>query len=230
MNQFVLLNHFYTIYTKGKKWFVCVHTTCTVFLPHRTLQQRETCRLVMCHTAHHFKMFSEKQVTGCKRGLALRWVDLNEVLQFSGVTGDRAAAVGFHIHINAAVTEDIARGGQHCGVGARPPAQRTVPAVGAQQRFFVVIGGHGSRILASLLLLQVERRRRSRQGGEGFHSVLVLRRIPPLQELQEEDAQGEGGGEGDSHAPCCLWHQPPRPLHQARKQSSNALRVVYLKS
>lgn len=98
-------------------------------------------------------------------GLTLRRVDLDEVLQFGGVAGDRAAAVGFHVRVDAAVAEDEARGGQHCGVCAKPQAQRAVLAVGAGLSFFA---------LAGLLLLQVEGGWRSRQGGEGLHSALVV--------------------------------------------------------
>lgn len=156
----------------------------------------------------------------CHCGLGLRWVYLDEVLQFSGISGDRAAAFGFHIRVDAAVTEDKAWGGQHGGVCAEPPAQRTVPAVRAQPRFFAVLGRDELRIPTVALLPQVERGWRSRQGGEGFHSALVVRGVPPLQELQEEDAQGERGGEGNSNAPRCLWDQPPHSLHQAANRGT----------
>lgn len=159
------------------------------------------------------------------RVLALRRVDLDEVLQFGGVAGVRAAAVGFHVRVDAAVAENAPRGGQHRGVRARPPAQRAVPAAGGRgtrssvERSSVVsvlIGrGVPAALLLLLLLLQVEWGRGCRQGGEGLHGALVVRGVPPLQELQEKDAQREGGGEGQGHAPRRLWHQAPRSLHQA---------------
>lgn len=62
------------------------------------------------------------------------------MLQISGVAGERAAAVGFYIHIDAAVTKDEARGGQHRGVCAKPPAQRAFRAVGAELRVFGFTG------------------------------------------------------------------------------------------
>lgn len=133
------------------------------------------------------------------------------MLRLGGIAANRAAAVGFHVHVDAAVTEDEARGGQHRGVCAKPPAQRTVPAAtGAGRRVSAAIGRGGWRVL-----LQVEGGRRSRQRGEGLHGALVVRRVPPLQELQEEDAQREGGGEGHGRALRRLGHQPPRSLHQA---------------
>lgn len=132
--------------------------------------------------------------------LALWWVDLDEVLQFGGISGDWAAVVTFHVCVNAAVTEHEARGGQHGGIGVGLPAQRTVPAFWAQP---------------ALILLQVERGWRSRQGGESFHCAEVLRRVPPLQELQEENTHREGRGDRHSHAPRCLWHHPPHSLHHA---------------
>lgn len=126
------------------------------------------------------------------------------MLQFGGVAGEWAAAVGFHIRVDAAIAEDEAGGGQHRGVRAQPPAQRAVPAVGARSSVSVVIGPDGRGVPAALLLLQVEWGRGCRQGGEGFHGALVVRGVPPLQELQEEDAQRQGGGEGHGHALRCL--------------------------
>ena len=93
------------------------------------------------------------------------------MLQFGWKSSDGAAAVGFHIREDAAVTEDKAGGGQHCGVGTRLPAQRTAPTVSAQLGVLTVV------------LLQVEGGWRSRQGGESFHHALVVRGVPPLQEL-----------------------------------------------
>lgn len=144
------------------------------------------------------------------RVLALRGVDLDEVLQFGGVAGEWAAVVGLHVRVDAAVTEDKAGGGEHCGVRASPVAQRTVPVVWGG----FVIAAWGRAPVAGLLL-QVERGRGSGQGGQGFHGALVVGWVPPLQELQEKDAQRERGGQGHGHAPRCLWHQPPRSLHQA---------------
>ena len=138
------------------------------------------------------------------------------MLQFGGVAGYGAAAVGFHVRVDAAVTEDEAGGGQHRGVRSKSPAQRTVAAVAAWLGLvFTVIRGS-----ATLLLLQVEGGRRRGHGGQGFHGALVFRRVPPLQELQEEDAQREGGGEGDSCSPRCLGHQPPRSLRQAANRGT----------
>lgn len=62
------------------------------------------------------------------------------MLQISGVAGERAAAVGFYVHIDAAVTKDEAGGGQHCGVCAKPLAQRACRAVGAELCVFGFIG------------------------------------------------------------------------------------------
>lgn len=145
-------------------------------------------------------------------GLALWWVDLDEVLQITGVAGERAAAVGLYVRIDAAVTKDEARGGQHCGVCAKPPAQRACRAVGAE---LCVFGFIGWDVLATVLLLQMDRGWRSRQGGKGLHSALVVWGVPPLKELQEKDAQRQWRGQGQGRAPSALWHQPQRSLHQA---------------
>lgn len=48
-----------------------------------------------------------------------------------GVPGDRAAPLGFHIQVDAAVTEDVARGGQHRGVRTNLPAERAACVAGA---------------------------------------------------------------------------------------------------
>lgn len=97
-------------------------------------------------------------------------VDLDEVLQVSRVAGDWAAAVGFDVNVDAAVTEDEAGGGQHGSVDAAPPAQGTAARVGVGLR-----GRRGSAVLP-----QVERWRRNRQRGQGFHGALVLRGVPPI--------------------------------------------------
>lgn len=112
---------------------------------------------------------TELEYVAISCGLALRRVDLDEVLQFGGVARDRAAAVGFHVRVDAAVTENEAGGGEHRGVRAEPPAQRAGPAGGGLRSFFATIGCEGWRIL-----LQVEGGRGSGQGGEGFHGALVV--------------------------------------------------------
>lgn len=81
-------------------------------------------------------------------------VDLHQVLQLAGVACTGTAAVGFHIHVDTAVAEDEARGGQHGGVGVGPVAQWTCPAV-------QVTG------------LQLQGWRRG-QAGEGLHSARTL--------------------------------------------------------
>lgn len=107
------------------------------------------------------------------------------MLWFSRISCDGAAPVGLHVRVDATVTEDEAGGGQHCGVRIKLSAQRAVPV---------------PSFLAAMILLQVERGWRSGQGGERFNRALVVGGVPPLQELQEEDAQGEGGGERDGDA------------------------------
>lgn len=129
------------------------------------------------------------------RVLTLWRIDLNEVLQFAGVTGDRAAAVGLHVRVDAPVAEDEARRRQDGGVCAEAAAQRAGP---------VVVSGPCRRLGAALVLLQVERGWGDGRGREGFDGVLVVRRVPPFQELQKEDAQGEGGGERHGQTPGCL--------------------------
>lgn len=132
-----------------------------------------------------------------RRGLALRGVDLDEVLRLAGEPAQRAAAVGLDVRVDAAVAEDEAGGGEHRGVGASPVAQWAAAGVRT-----------GSPVTATLPT-QVERRGRSWQGGQGFDGALVVGRVPPLQELQEEDAQRQRGGEGHGHAPRRLRQQPP---------------------
>lgn len=121
------------------------------------------------------------------------------MLQFGRVAGERAAVVGLDVRVDAAVTEDEAGGGEHCGVRASPVAQRAVPVIGGGS--VIAAWGRGP---AAGLLLQVEWGRGSGQGGQGFHGALVVGRVPPLQELQEKDAQRERGGQGHGHTPCCL--------------------------
>lgn len=131
--------------------------------------------------------------------LTLRGVNLDQVLQFARVSRHRAAMVRLHVRVDAPITEDEPGRGEHRGVCAEPPTQR---AAGNRPRSLCALIGRGLSLVPALF--QVERRRRSGQGGEGLHSVLVLRGVPPLQELQEEDAHGEGGGEGEGGAPRCL--------------------------
>lgn len=132
-------------------------------------------------------------------------VDLDEVLQLAGVACERAAAVGLHIRVDAAVAEDEPGRGQSGGVRAEAATERAGPPATAG----------GRRVRAAPVLLEVERGWGRGRGGECLGGALVVRGVPPLQELQEEDAQGEGGGEGHGHAPGCLGHQPPRPLPDA---------------
>lgn len=136
--------------------------------------------------------------------LALGLIDLDEVLQFCGESSEWAAVVSLHISVNAAVTEDKARCGQHSGVGPELSAQRAV------------------LLILLDILLQMERGRRCRQGSDGFNCALVFRGIPPLQELQEEDAQRQGGGEGDGHTLSCPRHEPPCSLHQSATTGTTA--------
>ena len=82
------------------------------------------------------------------------------MLQLGGVSGERAAVVGLHVCVDAAVAEDVARGRQHCGVCAELPAQRAGPSVSAT----VGLG----------VPLQVEGGRGGGQGGEGFDGALIL--------------------------------------------------------
>lgn len=134
------------------------------------------------------------------------------MLQFSGVIGHRAAAVGLHVCVNAAVAKDKPGRRQDGGVGAEAATQRAGP---------VAVSGCCRRVLAALVLLvQVERGRGGGRGREGLDGVLVVRGVPPLQELQEEDAQGEGGGERHGRTPGCLGHQLPRPPPEAANTGS----------
>lgn len=96
------------------------------------------------------------------------------MLQFSGVAAERAATVGFHICVDAAVAEDKAGGGQNRGVCAKPLAKWAVPAVRAGLCASAAAGWDGRMVLAALLRLQVEGGRRRRQGGERFHGTLVV--------------------------------------------------------
>lgn len=88
------------------------------------------------------------------------------MLQLGGVSGERAVVVGLHVCVDAAVAEDIARGGQHCGVCAEPSAQRAVPAVRMHSSVSAAIGQG--------VLLQVEGGWGGGQGGEGFDGALIF--------------------------------------------------------
>lgn len=85
-------------------------------------------------------------------------IDLDEMLQFGGKACEWAAMVSFHVRVDAAVTEDKARRGQRRGVRTQPPTQRAAPDVGPQLS----------------VLLQVERGRGRRHGGEGLHCALIF--------------------------------------------------------
>lgn len=96
------------------------------------------------------------------------------MLQFSGVAAERAATVGFHVRVDAAVAEDEAGCGQNCWIRAKLLAKRAVPVVHSGLSSSTVIGWDGQWVLAALLLLQVEGGRRCRQGGESFHGTLIV--------------------------------------------------------
>lgn len=105
-------------------------------------------------------------------------------------------AVGLHVCVNAAVAEDVTGGGQNGGVCTKAVTERAGP---------LVVNGRGPwRVRAALVLQQVEGGRGDRHGRERFDGALVVRGVPPFQELQEEDTQGEGGGERHGHTPGSL--------------------------
>lgn len=94
------------------------------------------------------------------------------MLQFSRIPRDRAVAVRLHVHVDAAVTEDEARGGQNRGVCAQLPTQRAAPAVTATHGLFTL---DGRRLpAAAVLLLQMKGGWRNGQGGESFHCAVVV--------------------------------------------------------
>lgn len=80
------------------------------------------------------------------------------MLQLTGVTGDRAAAVGLHVRVNAAVAEDETGRRQDGGVCAKAATQRAGPAAGS----------------GPWVLLQVEGGWGHGRGPQGFDGVLVV--------------------------------------------------------
>lgn len=140
-------------------------------------------------------------------GLALRWVNLDEMLYSRWITSHWTPLVGLDVRVYASIAKHKSWSGESSVVGTHFSAE------GAQ--FAVNARGH--------LVIQVHWGRRGGQGGEGFNAVLVLRRVPPLQELQEEHTQGQTGGQGHCHTTHGGWENPLQFHSNAEKNKANAL-------
>lgn len=152
--------------------------------------------------------------TGCGPPPSVfRGVQFDKVLEFRGVACDRTPLVLLHVVVGAAVAEDEAGGGEGRVVGADFAAQW---ADGLELR----------QEWGACPAVQVDGRRRGRQSCQGLDGLLVLRRVPPFQELEKEDAHGEAGGEGEGQAAQGFFCSRLYLLFQAMRHKTDKKRAL----
>lgn len=126
-----------------------------------------------------------------------RCVQLHQVLKFCGVASDRAALVTLHVAVGTAIAEYKTGGGEGRVVDPNLAAQRADSLELGQE-------------LGVCPLVKVHRWWRGRQCCQSLDGLLVFRRVPPFQKLEEEDSHGQPSGEGDGQATqdflCCQLH------------------------
>lgn len=169
-----------------------------------TNKGQQTCRTTELKGAAELAE-EPKTCTGCRKRCwqppgrlsALGGVEFDQVLQLGGIARDGAALVSLDVAVGTAVAEHEAGRGQGRGVNANLAAQGAHAPQPRQQR-------------RAGLLLQVHGWRGSGQRCQGLDGLLVLRGVPPVQELEEEHADGQAGGQGEGNATQSL---PQGRLH-----------------